>query len=523
MSFTSDNRTGPLWATVSYHDVPMFRALALALDHAQEDGAQFAIWSADRRDDVLTVFNTQNGTNLHGQQFLFDHQKDPGFFPANRPDTSSHCLFADGNPAYRVGAKLIPVGGALPKFFLGIDASDLGPGAKPNDCSILIGHLERLGYHVTRPYHSGAEAHHFVFSSDPTPVLRHWDRIPPAKGKGVVPVTPPVANPTVLSPEGAAFIARFEGFRAKLYNDPATPPNATIGFGHLVHAGPIDGSEPAELKQGITKQQALALLQTDCAGAAAAVSSCVKVPLNQQQFDALVSFTFNLGAGNLQQSTLLKKLNAGDYDAVPSELARWVHAGKNVLPGLVTRRAAEGTLFATGAYPAEPVTPAVVTPPVANPTVLSPEGAAFIARFEGFRAKLYNDPATPPNATIGFGHLVHAGPIDGSEPAELKQGITKQQALALLQTDCAGAAAAVSSCVKVPLNQQQFDALVSFTFNLGAGNLQQSTLLKKLNAGDYDAVPSELARWVHAGKNVLPGLVTRRAAEGTLFATGAYQ
>lgn len=152
--------------------------------------------------------------------------------------------------------------------------------------------------------------------------------------------------------------------------------------------------------------------------------------------------------------------------------------------------------------------------------VLSDEGAAFIGRFEGFRAELYNDPAG--HCTIGYGHLVHQGACNGSEPARFKKGLTQKQALKLLKEDAATAGSAVSSSVTVPLNQAQFDALVSFVFNLGAGNFRASTLLKKINARDFKAVPAELAKWVHAGDKVLQGLVTRRAAEAKLFSTGAY-
>ena len=357
MTFTSTNRTLPLWATVDYKGVPMFRALALALDHAAEAGAAFTVLSADRRDAVLARFNKQYGTSLHGQQYLYDHQREPGFYPANRPGTTSHCLCSDGNPAYRVGSRVVPSGGRLPKYFLGIDACDGGAGAKPNDCSMLIGHLEKLGYHVTRPYHTGSEAHHFSFTSDPTPVLRHWQRIGAAEKPiarrntaGTAAAVQGNSKITGLSPARAAFIARFEGFAPKLYNDAATPPNATIGFGHVVHPGAISGAEPAALKKGITKQQALQLLQQDAAKAGAAVKACVKVPLTQSQFDALVSFAFNCGVGAFESSTLLKRLNAGDYGAVPTELRKWVKAGPVTLPGLVTRRTAEGTLFSKGSY-----------------------------------------------------------------------------------------------------------------------------------------------------------------------------
>jgi GH24 family phage-related lysozyme (muramidase) len=151
---------------------------------------------------------------------------------------------------------------------------------------------------------------------------------------------------------------------------------------------------------------------------------------------------------------------------------------------------------------------------------LSSQGADFIARFEGCRLNLYNDPVG--HATIGIGHLVHRGPIDGSEPAEFKNGITRDRALEILRADAASAAQAVASSVKVPLSQTETDALISFVFNLGAGAFAGSTLLKKLNAGDRAAVPSELNKWTKAGGKDLPGLVTRRKAEGQLFANATY-
>ncbi|CAL1240893.1 lysozyme [Candidatus Methylocalor cossyra] len=146
---------------------------------------------------------------------------------------------------------------------------------------------------------------------------------------------------------------------------------------------------------------------------------------------------------------------------------------------------------------------------------LSDNGARFIARFEGVREKLYNDPAG--HCTIGIGHLVHRGPCNGSEPAAFKRGITKQQAYALLRKDAQQFVDCVRKNVKVPLNQNQLDALTSFTFNLGCGNLERSTLLTKLNRGDYRSVPQELNKWVYAGGKKLPGLVRRRKAEGALF------
>ncbi|MCP9485586.1 MAG: glycoside hydrolase family protein [Gaiellaceae bacterium MAG52_C11] len=162
----------------------------------------------------------------------------------------------------------------------------------------------------------------------------------------------------------------------------------------------------------------------------------------------------------------------------------------------------------------KPVRPKKPKKPV-PPSALSKKGAKLIASFEGFRGELYNDAAN--HCTIGYGHLVHHGPIDGSEPAELKAGISQERAFELLQEDAAKAAAEVERCVKVPLEQHQFDALVSFAFNVGNGAFRNSTLLRLLNEGRYDAVEAQLARWTKAGGKTLQGLVNRRAAEAKLF------
>ena len=154
------------------------------------------------------------------------------------------------------------------------------------------------------------------------------------------------------------------------------------------------------------------------------------------------------------------------------------------------------------------------------PGRLSPRGAEFVSRFEGCVLHLYNDPTN--NATIGIGHLVHMGPINGTEPAEFRKGITRQRALELLQQDARGAASAVSRLISVPLQQHELDALISFTFNCGEGSLQTSTLRRRLNAGDRAGVPEELRKWVLSAGRKLPGLVRRRDAEGALFSHGKY-
>lgn len=150
---------------------------------------------------------------------------------------------------------------------------------------------------------------------------------------------------------------------------------------------------------------------------------------------------------------------------------------------------------------------------------LSDAGARFIGSFEGFSATLYDDPAR--HCTIGYGHLVHKGACNGSEPAEFRKGITHKRAAELLRADAAVAIAEIRRRVTVPLTQTRFDALVSFVYNVGTGAFARSTLLKKLNARDFAAVPDELQKWVRAGGKTLPGLVRRRRAEGKLFAEGS--
>jgi len=154
----------------------------------------------------------------------------------------------------------------------------------------------------------------------------------------------------------------------------------------------------------------------------------------------------------------------------------------------------------------------------ASQLAISDAGLEFITGHEGLVLELYNDPAG--HATIGVGHLVHLGPIDGrASEAPFTDGITRQEAMDLLRQDVGTAESTVRQLVQVPLNQAQFDALVSFTFNVGAGNFGGSDLLQRLNQGEYDAVPAELNRWTRGGGQVLPGLVRRRADEGALFST----
>ncbi len=133
-------------------------------------------------------------------------------------------------------------------------------------------------------------------------------------------------------------------------------------------------------------------------------------------------------------------------------------------------------------------------------------GLNLIKEFEGLRLQAYKCPADI--WTIGYGHTAGIGPDDV---------ITEAQAISLLCQDVVASEQAVNQYVHVPLTQNQFDALVSFIFNLGVGNFLTSTLLKKLNAGDYDGAVQEFERWIHANGKALPGLVRRREAERVLF------
>lgn len=142
-------------------------------------------------------------------------------------------------------------------------------------------------------------------------------------------------------------------------------------------------------------------------------------------------------------------------------------------------------------------------------------GLHLIEEFEGLARKLpdgkiaaYADAVGVP--TIGYGHThgVHLGQV-----------ITVEQAQEFLQQDLRQAESAVSHLVKVALNDNQFAALVSFVFNLGAGALSRSTLLRDLNAKNYQAAADQFLVWDHAGGRVLPGLVRRRQAERKLFLT----
>ena len=139
---------------------------------------------------------------------------------------------------------------------------------------------------------------------------------------------------------------------------------------------------------------------------------------------------------------------------------------------------------------------------------VSPVGIALIKRFEGFSPCVYRCPAGMP--TIGYGHVVQHN-------SRLADEITPAQADNLLYADAAMAGAAVARLIRARLTQNQFDALVSFVFNLGAGRLQMSRLRAVINRGEHADAPAEFNRWVYAAGRKLPGLVARRKAEAALY------
>lgn len=189
----------------------------------------------------------------------------------------------------------------------------------------------------------------------------------------------------VLNQESIDHIKRWEGFEPEAYPDPGSRDGkpVTIGYGTTR----IDG-KPIALGTRITEEQAEEYLRRDLTHAAGAVERAVEVPLTDNQYGALVSFAYNVGVGAFRSSTLLRKLNAGQYEAVPAELARWKFNDGKVMQGLVNRRAAEAGLWARGEFVSsgsvkaeQPKTPTAVDTLVKNPGGLSGIGAALAAVF----------------------------------------------------------------------------------------------------------------------------------------------
>ncbi|OOF55775.1 lysozyme [Rodentibacter genomosp. 2] len=142
---------------------------------------------------------------------------------------------------------------------------------------------------------------------------------------------------------------------------------------------------------------------------------------------------------------------------------------------------------------------------------ISEKGINHIIRDEGERLMAYQDIVGI--WTIGVGHT---GFVDG-KPVARGMTITKEKSREILKVDLARFEKAVNANVKVPLTQNQFDALVSLAFNIGEGAFSRSTLVRKLNAGDYQGASQQFLVWKNAGGKVSQGLLNRRKREKALF------
>ncbi|MFI9506973.1 glycoside hydrolase family protein [Nocardia sp. NPDC052566] len=371
-----------------------------------------------------------------------------------------------------------------------------------------------------------------------------------------VPAAPAATAPASsfrTSQNGREFIKAHEGngkpgrpFYA--YQDDGQFHAWTIGYGHTGD----DFEHNVDYK--ITSEQADEFLQKDLVRFEAAVKDNITVPLNQNQFDALVSFAYNLGGGWLleSKSDLTKALNRGDYEGAKKEFMGFE---------LKQRRADEAALFGTpveaggqpaAAAPAPPAAPEKTAPdaklrgknlkplersgqptdpplgepkkdePAAGPTGMAPASefsasSKLVDLLKGFEGN--GKPGRPFYAytdtngiwTIGYGHTGNDVPHD----TEAK--ITPEQAEEYLRSDTGWAQDAVRTKVKVPINQNQFDAMVSFTYNLGAGGFGGSDVLARLNEGDYAGAQEKFGLFVNDSNGRVEGLVKRRQAEADLF------
>ena len=175
--------------------------------------------------------------------------------------------------------------------------------------------------------------------------------------------------------------------------------------------------------------------------------------------------------------------------------------------------------------PLIPTAPPTVTPPPTNtppsqPSHTSQAGLEFISRFEAFESDLYEDSAG--HCTVGYGHLVHFGMCNDTDSSEqpFVNGISHEAGLDLFRSDINIYEEAVNNSVTVPLAQHQYDALISFAFNIGANGFKNSDLVTYLNQNNYNAVPEQMRLWTNFGD---AGLVRRREFEITLFKDGIYR
>ena len=266
------------------------------------------------------------------------------------------------------------------------------------------------------------------------------------------------ADPISISQEGLEVIMESEGWRPELYNDPAG--HATIGYGRLVHKGPINGSEPEELKAGITEERGMELLGEDVARFETAVRDLVTVPLSQGQLDALVSLAYNIGAGALEDSTLLEKLNEGNYEAAGDEFMRWVNADGRVMGGLVARRTNEVKLW--NQEPVQPAVPEAVEPVPApetagsDPRLLHPlidQKQEISSESNGVKTVLVDGIRIRVEAALNLARLLEHADKDGLNLGSSPRGAfrsTEEQAELRVENGCGDVYSMPASSCRIP-------------------------------------------------------------------------
>ncbi len=152
---------------------------------------------------------------------------------------------------------------------------------------------------------------------------------------------------------------------------------------------------------------------------------------------------------------------------------------------------------------------------------MSENGRELLSQWEGIKNNEYKDAAGLP--TIGVGHLLTKEELASGQikindtPVDFHNGLADQQVMDLLAQDLIRFEDVVNSTVTATLTENQFDALVSFSFNVGTNAFKKSTLLRVLNEGQYQEVPNQLRRWVKAGGKTIQGLVNRRENEIELW------
>jgi GH24 family phage-related lysozyme (muramidase) len=223
-------------------------------------------------------------------------------------------------------------------------------------------------------------------------------------------------------------------------------------------------------------------------------------PLLEFSSDALDAYNQGYQDGQAQ---------AGGAQAAPPPALAAPVSTASPPPGSAPAAAAQQEMLADDPYPnvEDGEQPQLLT--------VSDAGLDFIIAREGNPRQLYNDSVDA--CTIGVGHKVHDGKCNGSEPEKFKNGLTDDDVKELFSQDVGTFESVVSNAITSRVNQYQFDALVSFAFNIGPGGFQGSSALKKINQKKYSEVPAEMMKWVKP-----PELTGRRTKEATLFRTGQY-